>query len=235
MLSKRARPYDPESLDRHTRLRRNVGDLLASNHLAGSRISELVTDVNNCAPNVLRDLRNLPGARPDNSTRRMRHKFLKKSHWMPDYIAEVRCWDPATNSIKEEKLSMQLIHEIVAVLRKNGIKSKILDRSNLDPLSLQHLLECETASGVDELLGLGIWGDGAPTQWDINESIDVISLFLFGCKEFQILQRELFLDFGTPEDHWAALKGDPSKGTPVDANFQSRKFAPCKFTVLEIH
>ena len=37
-----------------------------------------------------------------------------------------------------------------------------------------------------------------------------------------------------PRTAWEALKRDPLKGTPGDANFHSRKSAPCKFTVLEI-
>ena len=193
MLSKSKRPYEPESLDKHTRLRKNIGDLLASNHASGSRLAEVVNDVNRCAPHLLSELSSKPGTRRDKQTQRMKHKFLKKSHWMPDYVTDVRCWDPATNKIKVEKVSMQLIHEVVAVLLKNGLKEKLLDRSNMDPLSLQHLIHCETSAGVDEMLGLGIWGDGAPTQWNRDETIDVISLSLPGSKDYSGLRIPLVI------------------------------------------
>ena len=49
---------------------------------------------------------------------------------------------------------MQLIHEVLAVLLKNGIKEKLLDRSNFDPLSLQHLINFETQAGVDDSLAI---------------------------------------------------------------------------------
>ena len=82
---------------------------------------------------------------------------------------------------------MQLIHEVVAVLLKHGFKEKLLERGNFDPLSLAHLVHCEGEAGC-ELLGVGIWGDGAPTQCDRNESIDVISVSLPGIEEHKDLR-----------------------------------------------
>ena len=58
---------------------------------------------------------------------------------------------------------MQLIHEVVAVLLKHGFSHKLLSQENMDPTSLAHLLHCESEAGC-KLLGLGLWGDGAPTQ-----------------------------------------------------------------------
>ncbi|HIG30481.1 MAG TPA: calcium-binding protein, partial [Verrucomicrobiales bacterium] len=77
--------------------------------------------------------------------------------------------------IEVEQVPMQLIQEVVAVLLKHGFRAKLLETDNMDPLTLEHLRHCELDAGCD-LLGLGIWGDGAPTQWDRNETIDVISL-----------------------------------------------------------
>ena len=104
---------------------------------------------------------------------------MKKSAWMPDYIATLRTWSPKTQRVVQEQVSMQLIHEVVAVLLKHGFREKLMCRDHFDPLSLEHLLHCETQAAC-ELLGIGLWGDGAPTQWDRNETIDVISLSLPG-------------------------------------------------------
>ena len=68
---------------------------------------------------------------------------------------------------------MQWIHEVVAVLLKHGFRDKLLSTENMDPLSLAHLLHCESEAGC-KLQGLGLWGDGAPTQWDRNETKDMI-------------------------------------------------------------
>ena len=176
MLSKRQRPYDAESLPASARLRRNLGDLLARNELAADRVGEVVNDIHRVAP---RELRDLAGPLGKHTARRLRGKFLKRSTWMPDYVASLRCWDPKSHTIVYDQVPMQLIHEVVAVLLKHGFREKLLAKDHFDPLSLQHLLSCE-AQAMCELLGIGIWGDGAPTQWDRGESIDVISLSLPG-------------------------------------------------------
>lgn len=84
--------------------------------------------------------------------------------------------------IVNEKVPIQLVHEIVAVLLKHGFREPMLSTEHMDPLSLQHLQHCQREAGCD-FLGLGLWGDGAPTQWDRNETIDVISLSFPGIKE----------------------------------------------------
>lgn len=84
-------------------------------------------------------------------------------------------------------MAMQLPHEILAVLLKYGHIEKIIERVHMDPLSLEHLLHVEQALGVP-VVGLAFWGDGAPTQWDRSESIDVISMSLLGSVEFKQLR-----------------------------------------------
>ena len=174
MLSKRQRPYDPNDMPASRRLRMNLAELIARNDLPGSRIAEVVNDVNRVAPNELRDL---AGPLGRNATKRLRRKFMKKSTWMPDYMAEIHTWNPQAQNAAKEKVPMQLIHEVVAVLLKHGFAAKLLAKDRFDPLTLNHLLHCETMAGC-ELLGVGLWGDGAPTQWDRGESIDVICLSL---------------------------------------------------------
>ena len=184
MISKNKRAYDPESLAPTDRLRRNLGELLSRNELSGQRIGEIANDVNRMAPTELRDL---TGPASKNTARRLRGRFLKKSTWMPDYIANLRTWDPKKQKTQREKVPMQLLHEVVAVLLKNGFRDKLLSKEFMDPLSLEHLLDCEAQAGCD-LLGIGLWGDGAPTQWDRKETIDVISISLPGIEEWKGLR-----------------------------------------------
>ena len=189
MLSKNKRSYDPESLPPGPRLRANLGELLSRNELPSTRLQEVVNDIHRVAPAHLRSLR---GKSNQHTAKRLRHKFLKKSTWMPDYIAEIRTWDPKTSKIVREKVPIQLIHEVVAVLLKHGYSEKLMETDNMDPLTLEHLQHCCQEAGVD-LLGLGIWGDGAPTQWDRSESIDVLSLSLPGIEGFKTLRIPLIV------------------------------------------
>ena len=87
---------------------------------------------------------------------------------------------------------MQLIHEVVAVLHKHGFAAKLLETDHMDPLTLEHLRHCESQASC-QLLGIGLWGDGAPTQWDRNESIDVLSLSLPGVADFKNLRVPLIV------------------------------------------
>ena len=185
MLSKRQRPYDAASLPASRRLRQNLGDLLARNELPASRIAEVVNDIHGVAPTELRDLKGPVGS---NSAKKLRRSFMKRSAWMPDYIAELRTWSPPKKTVKE-KVPMQLIHEVVAVLLKHGFIEQLLATDEMDPLTLEHLQHCEYGAAC-KLLGVGLWGDGAPTHWDRGESIDVMSLSLPGiggaCKNLRI-------------------------------------------------
>ncbi len=185
MLSKRQRPYDPASLDPTRRLRRNITDLLSRNELPANRIGEICADVNRVAPTQLADVANRGSSK--NIARLLKGKLGKRGAWMPDYIATLRVWDAKSQSIVEEKVPVQLIHEIVAVLKKFGTLDKIMETANMDPLTKEHLLSCE-AKALCKLLGIGIWGDGAPTQWDRSQSIDVISISLPGSVGFKNLR-----------------------------------------------
>ena len=189
MLSKRQRPYDPASLSASRRLRQNLGDLLARNELPATRIGEVVNDIHGVAPTELRDL---VAPISQHTAKKLRRKFLKRSAWMPDYVAELRTWDPKAQKIVKDKVPMQLIHEVVAVLLKFGFRDKLLATDHMDPLTLDHLRHCESEA-LCKLLGIGLWGDGAPTQWDRSESIDVISLSLPGIGEFQNLRIPLIV------------------------------------------
>ena len=189
MIAKNKRSYEPEAMPPSTRLRRNIQDLVSRNELPGNRLGEIINDINRVAPTELRDL---SGPAGKNTARRLRGKFLKKSTWMPDYVASIRTWDPKTQKIEVEQVPMQLIHEVVAVLLKHGFKDKLLETDHMDPLTLEHLRHCELDAGC-KLLGLGIWGDGAPTQWARNETIDVISVSLPGLKDWATLRIPLIV------------------------------------------
>ena len=189
MLSKRQRPYDPASLSASRRLRQNLCDLLARNELPATRVGEVVNDIHGVAPAELRDL---VAPVSQNTARKLRRNFLKRSAWMPDYVAELRTWDPRTKKAVKEKVPIQLIHEVVAMLLKHGFEAKLLETDHMDPLTLEHLRHCELQAAC-KLLGIGLWGDGAPTQWDRNESIDVMSLSLPGVGDFKNLRIPLIV------------------------------------------
>lgn len=148
------------------RLRVGLERAFVGNLLSGSQAQKLLVDAGlpgsskECAlatrrvsseKNVARDL----------SARLMRH-----SSWPKPYIAKIRTHDPKrSRENPETAVSILLPHEIAAKLVLLGSKEQLLQRSGMDPPTRRKLESCEATMGC-ELLGLGLWGDGVPVNWD---------------------------------------------------------------------
>ena len=87
--------------------------------------------------------------------------------------------DTKTGAIVTQWAAFLLPHELVDGLCEYGIKDVVLQRGGLDPLSLAHLNDVEAKTG-ETMLGLGLWGDGVPCNWDRTGSLDCVSLNLPG-------------------------------------------------------
>ena len=62
-------------------------------------------------------------------------------------------------------------------------------RKGMDPLTKEHWVHCCAEAGVDDLLGLGIKGDGCPCNWDRTRSLQLLSMNLPGLtREFKNLR-----------------------------------------------
>ena len=176
MLSKTKRPYDPNELPPARRLRHNLVDLFGRNVISGSRASELLRDaaaagVSGCAE--------LVGASSSNDgphgARTLQRRLLRWTVWPDLYVAEISLWDPRRSCPIKEKVAFLLPHEIVAAVARTSHREALLSKSRLDPHTQAHLTRCETAAGA-ELLGVGVWGDGVPMNWDRSDSLNVFSL-----------------------------------------------------------
>ena len=79
MLSKRARPYDPEGLSKRARLRRHVDDIFASGQLSADRLTDVCKAVNRIDPVSFADVARVP-ANSKHKSRWWRTKLKKKWH-----------------------------------------------------------------------------------------------------------------------------------------------------------
>ena len=178
MLAKTKRPYDPSALRGEPKLLANVRDLFASNTVSAKRSQELINDVSSAAGS-LRSFKRLRNDKNSNVARTLKNKFLKNVLWPPNYKAWVRVKNLKTSEEEWQVLSFMLPHETIAALDKAGRREVVMCRAGLDPLSLNHLQSCERKAG-QELLALGLWGDGVPVNWDRTESVETFSLNLPG-------------------------------------------------------
>ena len=176
MLSKRARPWDAEALPPHQKMRRHLQDLAGGNVITAQRAQEML--------NTYADA-NVPGChklkRPlgSNVSRSLRRGLLKNKLWPTDYKAFIRVHNTRTDEEDAQLCSFLLPHELIFALQKHGDLGRLLDKSGLDSTSLKLLQERETWAG-GSLLGLGLWTDGVPCNWDRSESVEVVSLSLPG-------------------------------------------------------
>ena len=77
MLSKRARPYEPEGLSKRARLRRNVEDIFASGQISASRLTEVCNDINGSDRMSFADVARVP-EKSKNISRWWKSKLRKK-------------------------------------------------------------------------------------------------------------------------------------------------------------
>ena len=178
MLSKNKRPYDPELLQPEQRARANMQDLFANNAISGHRAQELINDF---AAAGARGLRRLTGKRGKrHAARDLRRGFLRNTQWPDLYWAQIRVYNKRTHKEETQWLAFLLPHEILEALARLAADKELLyNRAGLDDVGRAHL-ESACASAGCNLVGLGLWGDGVPCNWDRSESVEVFSLNLPG-------------------------------------------------------
>ena len=176
MLSKNKRPCDRDVLPPAQRLRANVQDLFAANQVSGNRVQELINDIAD-AGNV--DFERLRGRLGGHASRNLRRSFLKRCQWPHLYWAEIRLLNLRLQEEEYQWCAFILPHEYLEVLARLGDPEVLLARGGLDPCTLEHLVSCEGEAG-EQLLPVGLWGDGVPVNWDRTESVETFSMHLPG-------------------------------------------------------
>ena len=68
------------------------------------------------------------------------------------------------------------MHEVVDVIASWSDRAALLSTDGMEPRSKVHLAAVKQELTCDELLGLGLWIDGAPYNWDRTESLEIVSL-----------------------------------------------------------
>ena len=69
-----------------------------------------------------------------------------------------------------------LIHEVVHNIASWSSKEALLSTDGMEPRTRDHLAAVKEELQIEDLLGLGLWIDGCPYNWDRSESLEVISL-----------------------------------------------------------
>ena len=84
---------------------------------------------------------------------------------------------------------MQLVpfllpHELIYCFLHHGADiEKLLSVSYMGEESKANLERAKAELGVERLIGLGLWGDGAPCNWDRTKSLEVLALSFPGLED----------------------------------------------------
>ena len=73
-----------------------------------------------------------------------------------------------------------LPHELVHTLYSHADPEVLMSVEGMNPGSQAHLQSAKTELGVADLLGLAVWGDGVPCNFDRTESLECFCLSLPG-------------------------------------------------------
>ena len=75
-----------------------------------------------------------------------------------------------------KKISSLLIHEVVHAIAGFSTKDVLLRTEGMEPRTKDHLNAVKQELHIEELLGLSVWIDGCPHDWDRSQSLEVASI-----------------------------------------------------------
>ena len=167
------------------RFRHNVSNLFLTKTVSARRANELMKDAQIAGAAGVKDL--VKGAEKSGSgekqanweknlARDMKRKMLKNCLWFNEYIALIPCYNPGTQADEMKKIPFLLPHEILFVFSKRSEKKDLLQTGGMCELSKKHLANMQMQFQVREAIGLGLWIDGTPYNYDRSQTLECISL-----------------------------------------------------------
>ena len=167
------------------RFRHNVSNLFLTKTVSARRANELMKDAQIAGAAGVKDL--VKGAEKSGSgekqanweknlARDMKRKMLKNCLWFNEYIALIPCYNPETQAEEMKKIPFLLPHEIHFVFSKRSQKKDLLQTGGMCELSKKHSANMQMQFQVREAIGLGLWIDGTPYNYDRSQTLECISL-----------------------------------------------------------
>jgi hypothetical protein len=174
MYAKRQLPNDLQKVPESKRFKYNAADLFLSNEISADRAVSLFRDASTSDPKHSKKLGQSSGK---NQARDLLRKLLKETKgWPPLYWAKIRMWDIDKQEIVMKLLPFYLPHELLYAIKQNS------NLSLLQQVPVPHLQTAATELHVslDDLIAVGLWGDGTPCNWDRSESLESFTMSLPG-------------------------------------------------------
>ena len=165
------------------RFRHDMVDVFLNNELSSARSARLLHNAAMAGARHVQDLQvNQSGS---NAQRDLLRKCFRNSKWPSVYEFSVPGWNQAKQCEQQHQLAMLLPHELLhAFLKLNSAETMLANQRNVLPERpdlLSHLAQLQQMGlNPDELLLTGIWSDGVPFNSDRSQTLETISLNIFG-------------------------------------------------------
>lgn len=181
MFHKRGLP-DLSALPPEKRLRHNIADLFLANDISGCRTKSIFNDAKAAGLINVAGLTSSSSSNPTstrvNANRNLTKKLLKNKGWLQPYYALIRVWDRKSQKEVRKWVPFLLPHEILLSLATYNDVSDLLVTTGMCDASRQHLASVQPPA--TDMVGLGVWSDGCPCNYDRTQSLEVWSLNLPG-------------------------------------------------------
>ena len=176
MLSKRALPHDPQSVPASKRFRANAADLFLTNTVPARRAATLFADATAAGAQHVDDLAEV-GRRPlQNRHRDLLRRLCRRSKWPSLYYAKVRVWNRKTQAEEVVCVPVLLPHEVMSVIAAHSDMGAFASTAGMTQAAREHLAAAATQMGTGPpVVGLGLWIDGTPCNWDRSESVETFA------------------------------------------------------------
>jgi hypothetical protein len=164
-------------------MQHHLTEMFLSNQVSGPEIREMFEDaVVLGVPGASRSAKAGTHGKHKHNVKRdmLRHSLKGKKDWPPLYFIDVEIMNPATQTVGIKKLPLILPHEVVFFLAKRNAKEALLREECMAQCTRRHLEAARRELNVEELVGIGLWGDGVPCKFDRSESIECLTMNLPG-------------------------------------------------------
>ena len=189
MYNKRTLPCEEvNDIPPEKRFRADMIDIFLNNDLSGQRSARVLGNASLAGTQHIEDLQVAPGK---NAYRNLLRKCFRNTKWPAPYELQVTAFNEATDAEEKSKLCMLMPHEVVHALLKVNDPRVLLEHQRAilaERPDLEHLANFDLAKD-DKALLLGLWIDGVPFNSDRSQTLETITLRLFGEKGLRVLFR----------------------------------------------
>ena len=178
MYSKRSLGEDYHKAESSKRLRTNLASLFCENIVSGSRSQSLFVDAQAAGAKHVKDLQ---VSEDKNIHRNLLRKLAKAKAktWPKLYYAKLRLWSNKSQSIVSAKVPFLLPHELVAHLLQLSSPQRLANQAGMSADTQKHMADVSVQFQCP-VIGVGLWCDGVPCNWDRSQSVEVLTMFLPG-------------------------------------------------------